>query len=207
MASGAPDWQRIVSIVPSMTAGAPDWERVVVGAGGTPIGGGGYKSLTGAGQTASPGDLSQNGGFSAVAGAASSTGIFFEDVSGNGFSVDIASGAGGVTMNDFGPGGTLIADLGGGGLAVRNNVTASSPSSLLLEGTTLGGVQILADPTGPPAGFLGVQVLSPVNGFSLYTADKLADLPTPPAATFGWGFTQDGHVYFYPSGGPWTLKV
>lgn len=52
MATGAPDWQRVVSIVPSMTAGAPDWERVVVGPGGTPIGGGG---TTGFGRAHSPG--------------------------------------------------------------------------------------------------------------------------------------------------------
>lgn len=43
MASGAPDWEKIVNIeaeVPLGT-GAPDWERIVVGSGGTPIGGGG----------------------------------------------------------------------------------------------------------------------------------------------------------------------
>ena len=41
MPTGAPDWQTVVSIVPSVTAGAPDWEKVVVGPGGVPISGGG----------------------------------------------------------------------------------------------------------------------------------------------------------------------
>lgn len=42
MASGAPDWQTVVTLVaPSLTHGAPDWQRTIVGPGGTPVGGGG----------------------------------------------------------------------------------------------------------------------------------------------------------------------
>jgi len=37
VATGAPDWQKVVTIKTSVTAGAPDWERVVVGPGGTPV--------------------------------------------------------------------------------------------------------------------------------------------------------------------------
>ena len=40
MATGAPDWQKVVTIETSVTAGAPDWERVVVGPGGVPVAGG-----------------------------------------------------------------------------------------------------------------------------------------------------------------------
>lgn len=41
MASGAPDYERIVTVVAEtqMGVGAPDWTRIVVGAGGVPIGG------------------------------------------------------------------------------------------------------------------------------------------------------------------------
>ena len=46
MPTGAPDWQTVVSIVPSVTAGAPDWEKVVVGPGGVPISGGGGAGAT-----------------------------------------------------------------------------------------------------------------------------------------------------------------
>jgi hypothetical protein len=38
MASGAPDWERVVQLgTPSMSSGAPDWQRVVVGEGGAPV--------------------------------------------------------------------------------------------------------------------------------------------------------------------------
>lgn len=42
MASGAPDYERIVTVEAEveMGTGAPDWERIVVGAGGVPVGGG-----------------------------------------------------------------------------------------------------------------------------------------------------------------------
>jgi hypothetical protein len=47
VASGAPDWERVVTLVaPSMTHGAPDWERTVVGPGGTTVGGLPYYSGT-----------------------------------------------------------------------------------------------------------------------------------------------------------------
>ena len=67
MATGAPDWQKVVTVEASLTAGAPDWERVVVGAGGVPISTS-YASLTGAGETTTPGNLTQAGGFAVVGG-------------------------------------------------------------------------------------------------------------------------------------------
>lgn len=60
MASGAPDWQTVVTLVaPSLTHGAPDWERTIVGPGGTPIGGG--LSLVGYGHVASGSPVALNG--------------------------------------------------------------------------------------------------------------------------------------------------
>lgn len=40
MAKGAPDYQRVFTLVPpSMTHGAPDWQRTAVGPGGAPVSG------------------------------------------------------------------------------------------------------------------------------------------------------------------------
>jgi hypothetical protein len=44
------------------------------------------------------------------------------------------------------------------------------------------------------------------NLFPALTAAAVADLPTPPIVPF-WGFTDDGHIYIYPTGGPWTLVI
>lgn len=42
MAMDVPDWEKVVTVVPSFVAGddVPDWEKVVIGPGNTPIGGG-----------------------------------------------------------------------------------------------------------------------------------------------------------------------
>ena len=67
MASDAPDWQRVVTLISGgSVSDAPDWQRTVTGPGAASVGG--YKSLTGAGQTSTPGQLDQAGPFLAVAG-------------------------------------------------------------------------------------------------------------------------------------------
>ena len=58
----APDWQLTINVTAVATQDNPDWQVTAVGPGGTPIGGG-YASLTGPGQTTTPGDLTQAGGF------------------------------------------------------------------------------------------------------------------------------------------------
>ena len=58
----APDWQLTINVTAVATQDNPDWQVTAVGPGGTPIGGG-YASLTGPGQTTTPGDLTQQGGF------------------------------------------------------------------------------------------------------------------------------------------------
>ena len=42
------------------------------------------------------------------------------------------------------------------------------------------------------------------NLFPALTAAVVADLAVPIITPF-WGFTDDGHIYIYPTGGPWTL--
>ena len=122
MATGAPDWEKVVSITPSMTAGAPDWERVVVGSGGTPISGSGYKSLTGAGETATPGDLTQEGGLDVEAPAGSSVG----------FTVNNAAPAG-IHITDDSTGGLYLLSKGANPLYLQ----AESPSYAVLIGPTV----------------------------------------------------------------------
>lgn len=58
----SPDFQLTINVVAVPSADNPDWQVTAVGPGGAPIGGG-YKSLTGPGETATPGDLIQAGGF------------------------------------------------------------------------------------------------------------------------------------------------
>lgn len=53
---------------------------------------------------------------------------------------------------------------------------------------------------------LAQRLIAPSNGSWFVTATNLASLPTPAAGqtpSFGW--TQDGNLYFYPTGGPWEV--
>ena len=140
-------------------------------------GGGGtfYASLTGTGETTTPGNLTQNGDL-----------VVNNDFFAAG-AVSVAvppANSGGISLVDHGSGGISINDLGAAGVTVE-----AQAGPLNLE-STLDYVLVIAG--GP--------------GFHLYTASNLAGLPASPAAV-AWGFTQDGHIYFYPVGGPWTLKV
>jgi len=74
VAQDVPDWQKVVKVVPSFVPGTdvPDWEKVVIGPGGSSLGG--YASLTGPGETVTPGQLTQAGAF-AVTGELSFFGV------------------------------------------------------------------------------------------------------------------------------------
>ena len=102
---------------------SPDFQSTAVGPGGVPIGAGGYASLTGAGETATPGDLVQAGGFEVDSPAGSaitfSAVLFIQNLSGGGFSVtDHSTGAhaGGVHINSTGDLGIVISDQGSAAL-------------------------------------------------------------------------------------------
>jgi len=55
------------------------------------------------------------------------------------------------------------------------------------------------------ASTLALELTAPSNGVWMVTAANLAGLPTPAAGqTPSFGLTQDGNLYFYPTGGPWV---
>ena len=106
----------------------------------------GFKSLTGAGTTATPGDLTQAGGFEVNSQAGSALGIqlinnatahpiLFHDTTGQGVTVQsdggtIAitgnGGASALAISNSGSGGTVIDDTGTGGIFIHaNNPTGS----------------------------------------------------------------------------------
>jgi hypothetical protein len=115
--AGAPDFQYTVTSVLTVGAGAPDFQRVIVGPGGTSVGG--YASLTGPGQTATPGDLTQAGGLEVDAPAGSAVSLnsveFIENISAKGFYVtdnSIGVKARGVHINSTGDLGIVLSDGG-----------------------------------------------------------------------------------------------
>jgi hypothetical protein len=61
MTQDSPDFQLTITVETMAPDDSPDWQITAVGPGGVSVGG--YKSLTGPGQTATPGDLTQAGGF------------------------------------------------------------------------------------------------------------------------------------------------
>ena len=61
MTADSPDFQVTIKVNTVPSADGPDWQLTATGPGGTAIGG--YASLTGAGETTTPGLLTQDGGF------------------------------------------------------------------------------------------------------------------------------------------------
>jgi hypothetical protein len=100
----------------------------------------------------------------------------------------------GVSLADTSSSGTRIAETGTGGLVISDD-----DAGIEIRESGSGGLQLFA-------GGGGINVISPSNGFWAFTADILADLPTPSVTEVpAFGLTQDGHIYYYPSGGPWAL--
>jgi hypothetical protein len=109
---------------------------------------------------------------------------------------------GGFTINDipgdgihfFTNGEMLMESVGQASFeSFYNNLSLSALNGAVLVEAGSGPIQLAAGPNG---------------AMNVFTADVLADLETPvPPYEPGWGFTNDGHIYFYPSGGPWGLKV
>jgi hypothetical protein len=134
MVADVGDWTKPVTLTTGGALGAdfPDWTLAVEAVGGST---GGYASLTGSGETVTPGNLTQAGGF-----AVSSTGS-------NPIELD-STGGGGITLDEAG--GTTT-----GGVAI----TAGSTNGLYLEGQ--GGAVISAGSTtpGPFYGAGGEQLL------------------------------------------------
>src|ERR1700733_11234639 len=167
-----PDWTNPITEISggALTDDYPDWTQAVIDTGGG--GGGVYASLTGAGETTTPGDLTQAGGF--TVNEAGSTGIVLSDAGSGGVTINDSGAAGalmeatrttvgatGVTIssttppNAFTPG-ILIDDIGGGGVTLESAsppLTSSSEVSisavsLIFRSTTALGFTELGGPTG-----------------------------------------------------------
>jgi hypothetical protein len=157
---------------------------------------GGYKSLTGPGQTATPGNLTQQGGFD----------------------VEAPSGGSGVTLrvNNFGPadtsamtiynangnGGTLIEDNGGGGITITSTNTGSGGFGTQINGN---GVQLN---DSAPAGQPGINFTSPNNRITVNAPAGfyIANSTGTPSVPSGGGvlFTQLGALKYIGSSGTVT---
>ncbi len=171
---------------------------------GHPIssGGGGYASLTGAGQTVTPGDLAQAGGFSVVAPVGDTVGISLVDNSGvagvlleaaNGGGMQINnSGGGGMIVNS--DGGIIVNETGGGG------IDFSTGGGITLAGNA-GGVGLIASSSGTIQLTAAAAII--INGSSEFQivapgGTRFAQITTPsnPPANFDkLYFKSDDNLY------------
>lgn len=160
--------------------------------------GGGYASLTGAGQTTTPGDLTQAGG------------LTVDDSAGDGIDMTSSTGGGNGTELALGSDVTLLPVTAPAALGQKQT---SHVAAIYLGARS----SVAEDGVAQIAGTDDVQLLAPsvvVNqngagsgdGFALYTAANEGALPTPPDVGHlpAWGFTQTGHIYFNTGSG-WTL--
>jgi hypothetical protein len=139
--SDSPDFQKTVQVNTVAEADNPDWQETVTAPGGAPIGGT-YASLTGAGQTETPGALTQEGDFT-IGGDL----VVYADsqvlikASEHGF-IQLANlGTGGIQVYDEGGGGIRIVTADGG-LVVSNGDPTITFAGVLIGDTTGNGVQI-----------------------------------------------------------------
>lgn len=139
MAADAPDWERVVVVISGGgVSDAPDWQRTVTGPGGSSVGG--YASLTGAGETSTPGELDQAGPFQVV-NTVGAPGIDLVDISTAGISLTCL-GAGKLLLTAGGGGGFAATDNGSGG---DMSIEASTGDIVLIGGA---GVNLQVLPTG-----------------------------------------------------------
>ena len=104
-----------------------------------------------------------------------------------------------IPLNNFSPvSGVLIDDTSSSGIAINE----LGSSGISIE-NALGPVGLLADGAAQP-----VYISTQSNRVSWFVAANLAGLPTPTGANVpAFGLTQDGKIYFYPTGGPWALAT
>lgn len=123
----SPDYQETAVTVSATgdTPDAPDYQRVVVGPGAVPIGGG-YKSLTGDGETTTPGDLTQAGGLTV-------------DVSSDMGVAVTNSGAGAITLDNKGVGPIKLVNTAGGGIVLDDEGEGLTLNAAANASLTAGG--------------------------------------------------------------------
>jgi hypothetical protein len=161
-------------------------------------------------------DLTESGGGSSgVSKIIAGTNVTISPSGGTGNVTINASGGGGggvssfntrtgaVTLSNADVATILAAFTGTAGVSIID----STGDGITIEDAGGGGLQLIT--TGEmvltASGANGIEVASSANGFGLFTAANLAGLPTPGSAP-AFGFTQDGHIYFYAApSGPWSL--
>lgn len=174
-------------------------------------GGGGYDSLTGAGESASPGDLTQAGGFQVISPSGTSLGVALSDDSSSGIALVetstggiliIDEGSGGVTVESSGSGGIQIQDSSNGGINITEvtggtgiTITDGSTGGILIHQTSTGELTLQASGGGPMA-----LNQDDDGGFSIFDAGTGADsiilpnLPTTDPAVTGQFWSDSGNV-------------
>ncbi len=191
-----PDFQTTVTItLTPPTADNPDWQQTISGPGGSFPGGGGYASLTGPGQSATPGELDQAGAFQAIDTTPAGDAMLFDTVNG-------------IQLLDNSSTGVTIQEQGTGAVAITNNATAginidSENGPLILGGEP---VNIQAVATGVISHFLftGESGINGTVGFVITDGISLGATATQ----YAWAFGTDGHIYFTNNtGASWSTII
>ena len=192
----APDFQTTVTItLTPPTDDNPDWQQTITGPGGTFPGGGGYASLTGPGQSATPGELDQAGAF------------MVSDTVGGGFPSSIST-VNGINFDDSSSYGIIIQEDTG-----SIGITCDSPSGNVNIDTTnaktlIGGVGVDIHPGAPGVLshflFTGESGINGTVGFVITDGISLGATATQ----YAWAFGTDGHIYFTNnSGTSWSTVI
>jgi len=168
-------WAAVLAVPPigadmviERQASPPAW---VPGTGG---GGGAYASLTGAGETETPGDLAQAGGF--IVDDAAGDGIIFSTAADGAITL-LGAGTAGINIDQNSatdnPGGINLTDQGGSGILLKEGDPTTSAFYLLGEG---GGAELFDDTDNSltiqeiGTGILYVQNLGTVGGVQIIDA-------------------------------------
>lgn len=127
----APDFQRTVVTVTVAMTDAPDFQEVVVSPGGSAVGG--YASLTGPGETVTPGALTQAGNFTV-----NGTSTIYLHIG--------PTGTGTLGFAQEGTGGINLGDTGGGGIGAVTtaNVELSSQTGTVINDAGTQGIRVSA---------------------------------------------------------------
>jgi len=147
----------------------------------------GYASLTGPGETTTPGELLQTGPFGVL------------DASGGGIAFATAG-----TASMFGQ---VAAEIQSKGTILLQTGGASSQGPITIQYADLTTLHQWSFGLANPYTSLADVGMSFPDGSILYTNTNLAALPTPPNNGPAWALTEDGNLYFYAHGGSWALVV
>jgi hypothetical protein len=160
----------------NITISPPDGEGAVTINATSTVGG--YASLTGPGQSTTPGALTQHGPFTVTDTTGGTTGIHLTTTNGQ----------------------VALSSLSSSGLsfsAVNGGISLDCLGDILLK-TSLKGQGLLIqniDNTGFE------------NQVGFYIASAAFFLPTPSTVGAAFGFTTDGHIYYWNGIGPWALVI